>query len=259
MAHRPFDPRPRFALVVPGLPQYLWGQRGRGLVFGGWYLSGIAGAVLGWGTWAGPFLVAFAVLVHLVSAVDVLRHSAFPGWGWRVSWAWALGALGLGCYVPALLIALVLAWPAVVDSRPWAGSLVNLWSYQGAEPVVGDRVWVMKQGLVGPGAAVVVALPGDSVERRDDVYSFPTGNSWPLAQTEGRRVALEVRVPTGHLLVAFEERTGGSGEPARLALVARSAVLGRVWASLPIGFLRGAKAPRWDFDPTPWTGGASPI
>jgi hypothetical protein len=259
MADRPIDPRLRFALLVPGLPQWFWRQRGRGLVYLGWYLSALIGGMLTWGLAVSPILLGFAVLVHVASAVDVLRQAMFPELGRRVSWGWALGGLGLGCYAPAFLSASVLAWPAVVSYRPLEGVLVDRSAYREADPVVGDRVWVTGQPGHGPGTAVVVAVPGQAVERLDDQYRVAGRGDWYFPRAEGRRASFELSVPEGHLLVAFEAGAGLAHETARLALVARSSVQGRVWAELPAGLLRGARLGRWDAFPLMFANRARPV
>ncbi len=253
MANRPIDPRLRYLLVLPGLPQWCWGQRGCGLVYLGWYASSVVGGLLCWGTTMGAILLGFGVLVHLASAVDVLRQSSFPGWTRRVSWTWALMALGLGCYTPAFFVGAVSAWPVAGLDGSRSGLLVNRWAYQKDGPAVGDRVWVSGQGPIGPGPAIVLAVSGQTMERRDDDFRFHSGRDLSLIGQEGRAVEMEVRVPVGHLLVAFEPGDGQTDEPIRLTIVARSSVLGRVWAELPLGPWRGPRSGRWDFDPRPWT------
>src|SRR5262249_60113522 len=102
--------------------------------------------------------------------------------------------------------------PAVVSYRPLEGVLVDRSAYREADPVVGDRVWVTGQPGHGPGTAVVVAVPGQAVERLDDQYRVAGRGDWYFPRAEGRRASFELSVPEGHLLVAFEAG-GGPGPP----------------------------------------------
>ena len=77
-SRRPIESPPGLRLLVPGWPQFAWGQAGRGGTLFGSFATAIGVAVLAWGTWLGWALIAFAYVVHVTSASDAIRQASFP-------------------------------------------------------------------------------------------------------------------------------------------------------------------------------------
>src|SRR5262249_27631362 len=118
-------------LLIPGWPQWSWGQRDRALVFFGWFATALGVGLFTWGTPWSVLSLAFAYVAHVASATDAIRQGAFPGFGRWVPTVSATTGLGLGCYLPALALGSVLAWPAPRAEAPRERYLVNRWAYQG--------------------------------------------------------------------------------------------------------------------------------
>lgn len=229
-------------LVVPGLPQWWRGERSRGLVLLGWYGSAVLVAGFGWGSAVGAMLLGVAFLVHCASVADGVRQSAFPGFG---SWApWYSAAVGLGAigYVPALVVALDLAYPAWTDD---GGYLVNRRAYEQQEPSPGQWVWLDRPSSERPrGMARVVAVAGQ-------VVSWSSGG----ILVDGRRLAIDpeqwtptpgtqgrFEIPERALLVVCEAPRPSTQSWSKevlssmgLELIPADWVVGRPWArSYPI-------------------------
>src|SRR5262245_14529831 len=79
------DPRARrragLRILVPGYAQWSWRQRERAAVLFGSFAMALIVATFCWGTRTGLAILAFAFGTHVVSVVDVVRQSAFPGFG----------------------------------------------------------------------------------------------------------------------------------------------------------------------------------
>ena len=128
-------------ILIPGYPQWGWRQRERaGVLFGTFAAAGIVG-LFAWGTRTGMAMLGLAFLTHVTSAADAIRQHAFPGFGRWVPTVSASVGLGVGCYVPALAMASILAWPESRDGAPHEGYLITRWAYRTVEPRPGDWVW----------------------------------------------------------------------------------------------------------------------
>lgn len=229
-------------IVVPGWPQWSWGQRQRAAALLGTFGAAAGVGLFAWGSPMGLALLAVAFGMHVASAADALRQQAFPGFGPLVPWAWSSAALGGVAYAPAFGVALAVAWPVARPEAPQAGFLVNRWAFREAEPTPGAWLWC--DGPGGPGVARALAGPGARVEWRGGRLDVD-GAEIPLPWTAGLapdRLALEV--PPDHVLVLTSPRPG-SPTPSWL-LLHRDRILGRAWAQ---------HAPLWDrrllFDSTP--------
>ena len=71
---RPYDSPVGLKMVVPGWPQFSWGQHQRGLVLVGSFTVALAVALWTWGTGWGWVFFAFAFITQVTSATDVLRR-----------------------------------------------------------------------------------------------------------------------------------------------------------------------------------------
>lgn len=223
-------PRAGLLVLIPGPPQWVWGQRERGTVLLGSFAAGVIAAAFAWGTPAGLGLAGFAFLTHVVSALDVVRQSAFPGPGRWASLALAAGGLGAGVYAPLLTVASLVAWPGLRDGSP-DGYLVNCWAYHRSEPRRDELVWYRPTPWGSPRVGRVVAGRGQEVAwvggglRVDGQPERPDAPS----QTPGAPKALAYRVPEGHVLIRTEEEGSAPRATEGLTIVAREQIVGRAW------------------------------
>ena len=172
-------PRAGLKVLVPGYAQWSWRQRERGLVLFGSFAAALAVGGFAWGTRTGLAVLAFAFGTHVVSVVDVIRQSAFPGFGRWVPLFSASTGLGVAMYAPALALASLVAWPAYrggSDPRCLPGRLRGL---------PGGRAEAGRLGL----AAGRVALEGDGHRSG--------GGDGPSGGRMGRRPAPRRRGPRG--------------------------------------------------------------
>jgi hypothetical protein len=150
-------------ILVPGLSQWSWRQRGRAWVFLGSYLSALVVGLFAWGTPAGPAMLAVAFVAHVASAADVVRQGAFPGFGRWVPVVSASTGLGLG-YAPLLGSLWMVAWPGERAGQTGEGYLVNLWAYRRALPEPGHWVWYELPDRAERRLGRVLARSGQEVE-----------------------------------------------------------------------------------------------
>jgi hypothetical protein len=221
-----------FRILVPGYAQWSWRQRERGLALFGSFVAALAVGAFAWGTWTGTAVLGFAFLAHVVSVVDVLRQSAFPGFGRWMPVASASGGLALGVYAPVLAVVSLLAWPVPGSGSPAEGYLVNCWAYRQSEPRHGDWVWVRTSPEDAPRIGRVVAGSGEEVEWSARLLRV---NGRPLAlvapfRTMGPPDELRFTVPTGYVLVNPIPAPPGGATSEGLALMARDQIEGRAWA-----------------------------
>ncbi len=228
---RPALRSPGLSFLLPGVPQWLWGQRDLGLLLGGSFASALAAGLFAWGTAAGSILLIFAYAVHVASAADAIRRWAFPGFGRWVPAASASAGLA-ACYGPLALLAALVAWPGMESGGPRQGYLVDRLAYRDRGPGDGDHVWLARSpSHRGGRLASVLGRPGDEVEwaggrlrvagRRIDEIPFRPGQA---------PKSMAFRVPDGHLLVAY--RGDDPLLPRAWELVPESRVDGRAWAKL---------------------------
>ena len=219
-------------VLVPGLPQWSWRQRERALVLFGSFAMALGVGVFGWGTRTSLALLAFAFATHVVATVDVVRQSAFPGFGRWMPLASATGGLAAGVYGPALWLATLLAWPGMPAGTPADGYLVNCWAYRARVPGRGDWVWLRTAPWTAPRIGRVVAGPGTELEWSPEALRVAGETLASPAPLHSARppAALAYTVPAGHVLV--DPNAGARlGESAgHLVLVPRDQILGRAWA-----------------------------
>jgi hypothetical protein len=235
----PSDCRLTLRLLLPGWSQYGWNQRTEGLALLGGFFSCWVVAVFGWGTLPGALVVGAAFGIHVLATVDALRQASFPDPGFWVSLALSSLGLGLTCYLPALILASVFAWPSLVSHFPPDGYLVNRGVYQGGEPRVGDRVWVRGDGPSRSGAAQVVATTGQRVEQVGDRLHGPGLPPKRLSRPRSVAVELAFQVPEGLVCVAWDAPDGALPSPGPvLELVPRDRIVGKIWLRIQPAFKR---------------------
>ncbi len=222
-----------FALtfLVPGLPQFIWGQPERAFVLAGTFLSALTVGLFAWGTLIGIALLLLAYVVHVASVDDAIHQWSFPAFDRRMPRLMVSLVLGVGVYGPLVLAGSILAWPAVRPGQSEA-YLVNRCEYQEKLPESGDWIWLaLEKGTTLGRLVEVVAKPGQNVEwsssglringKRVSLMPFPHGTA---------PKQLEFQVPEGQLLVA------GAAEANRLPrsweFVPIDRVEGRAWAKL---------------------------
>jgi hypothetical protein len=185
-----------------------------------------------WGTPLGFLVLAFAYGTHVVSAVDVIRQQAFPGFGRWIPLLSVSGGLGFGLYGPLLSLATLVAWPGMCDGLAHEGYLVDCRAYRTTEPQSGDWVWLQSSPWARGRLGRVLAGPGQEVEWSDgqiwvDGASRSPGVAWRPRHFPDELVLL---VPRDHVLIAplspGATRTGPGGPE----LVSGHQVVGRAWA-----------------------------
>lgn len=223
-------------ILVPGWPQWSWGQRERGLVLLGSYAAGMIVGLFAWGTPVGLLMLGFAFASHVVSMVDAIRQHSFPrirGW---IPIASSMAGLGL-VYGTVLLAGLLVAWPAGLLAGPGVSYLVNTWAYpQGEAPRPGDYVWFEGTQAAGPRVARVLAGPGQEVgwtERKLRVDGV-TAQRPINFRGPGIPDQLEFTVPPDHVLVSpdLDADPDGRSSTPDLVLIPTERVVGRAWAQL---------------------------
>lgn len=229
---RPFESPAGLRWLVPGWPQFSWGQGERGWVLLGSFAVALAAGVLAWGTWLSGCFFTFGYIAHVSSATDALRQGSFPVYSRRTAWPLIAGSLGLLLYLPMALALVATAWPGAAPDRSRSVYLVNCWAYHDAGPKRGHWVWVHLPPGGGLHTARVVAVPGQEVEW--------TGHQWrvdgqrpcllaPL-RTSACPQACRFKVPSDQVLVEPEEEEATHSMTGSLVLVPQDQIIGRAWA-----------------------------
>jgi len=223
-------------ILVPGYAQWTWRQRERALVLFGSFVASLGVGVFAWGTHASLVILAFAFGTHLISAADVIRQSAFPGFGRWVPVASASAGLGLGVYAPTMALAMIFAWPGFQAEPPFDGYLINRVSYWASAPATGDLAWAALPGWRGARAVRVLAGAGKHVEwSASGLRVGGEGVPWVPPQSAALPRELAFTVPEGLALVAPEPTGRGETKPTPscgLLLVDTRHIGGRAWARL---------------------------
>jgi hypothetical protein len=227
-------PRAGVRILVPGYVQWTWRQRERAAVLFGSFSMAMGVGVFSWGTRMGLALLFFAFGTHVVSAVDVLRQSAFPGFGRWMPLLSASGGLALGVYAPTLFLATLVAWPAMDGVAGMDGYLVNFWAFRTQEPRDGDWVWLRLSPWGETHVGQVVARAGQEVEwsmnhLRVDGKRIRPGSSLRLPSPPDE---LAFVVPAGHVLMTPDARSHCHQGTEDLVLVPNSEVAGRAWVRM---------------------------
>lgn len=226
-----FRPCPAgWRVIVPGWPQWGWGQRSRGGVLFGSWLSALAVSAFEWGTTTGLVLWAFALAAHAFSAVDAWSQPAFPPMRGWVPWLTALLWLSIGLYLPVLVMAGQVAWLGLSgDGHSQVGYLIDRWAYRRAAPRPGDWIWFQPTEQARPRLGRIMAGSGQEVEWARNQFRVE-GRSvrvpTPYPQSESQ-TEVAFRVPEGHVLV----NPVGRGQPSSAPLIlGHERLLGRAWA-----------------------------
>ena len=214
----PFDSPAGMRLIVPGWPQFYWGQRERGWVLFGSFVVVRAG-LLTWGTWVAWSFFAFAFLTHITSMTDSIRQGSFPVYPRRTVPLLITSALAVSCYLPLLSALFFTACPEFSPDRTGDVYLVNCLAYRSDRPRCGHWVWLRR-----PSAghcshpARVVAVAGQEVEWNGHHWLID-GKNQPLNELHRNTVwplPCHFKIPADQLLVEPEEKvpTRHDGEPA---------------------------------------------
>jgi hypothetical protein len=229
---RPFESPAGFRLLVPGWPQFSWGQGERGLVLLGSFVVALAAGFLAWGTWLSCGFFAFGFLAHVSSTTDAIRQGSFPVYPRRTAVPMIAGSLAVLLYLPVLLALIATAWPGAAPDRARSVYLVNCWAYRGRAPQPGHWVWLRLPAGGGQHPARVVAVAGQEVEW--------TGHQWRIDGQTPRLLAplptsawpqaCRFKVPADQVLVEPEEEDGSPRWTGSLVLVSQDQIIGRAWA-----------------------------
>ncbi|WP_406701189.1 S26 family signal peptidase [Singulisphaera sp. Ch08] len=221
-------------ILIPGYVQWTWRQRERAAVLFGSFAMAMGVGVFSWGTRMGLALLAFAFGTHVVSAVDVLRQSAFPGFGRWMPLLSASGGLALGVYTPTVLVASLVAWPAMDGVSGMDGYLVNFWAFRSQSPRDGDWVWLRFSPWDDTHVGRVVARAGQEVEWSRNRLQVDGKKVRPDASLRFDATPDELAfiVPTGHVLMTPVERSHRRAGTGKLVLVPNDQVAGRAWARM---------------------------
>jgi hypothetical protein len=230
---RPYDSPVGLKTVVPGWPQFSWGQRQRGLVLVGSFFVAVAVALWTWGTWWGWVFFAFAYATQVTSATDVLRQASFPTHPNRTTLFFVASALALLFYFPSILVLSEVARPGFELDGTGSGFLVNCWAYHGhTKPHEGQWIWMKLPATGEQRAARVIAVPGQLVEW--------TGQHWivdghechvhPSHRRGARPQVCQFNVPSDQVLVEPDDDGGAAPSFGPVVLVPPDAIIGRAWA-----------------------------
>ncbi len=219
-------------MLVPGLLQHRWGQRQRGWVFFGSFVSALMAALWIWGTVPGSVFLMLAYLTHVASVTDVLRQVSFPVFPGKRALSLVAVSLGFVLYLPVVTTLSVMAWPGFEPSDTGIGFLVDRHAYRMKGPREGQWVWLNSSDLEAPSAAQVVAIPGDEVEW--------TGRNWVvdgksrMLQSPGRfkswPQACRFKIPPNQVLVEPRDEGDSPTRVGPCVLVSADRIVGRAWA-----------------------------
>ena len=229
---RPFESPAGLRLLVPGWPQFSWGQGGRGWAMFGSFLVAAGAAVLSWGTWLSGCFFAFGFVVHVSSTTDAIRQASFPVYARRATLPMIAGALAVLFYLPILVTLIDTAWPGASPDRTRSVYLVNCWAYREATPMRGHWVWLHLPPQGRLHAARVVAVAGQELEWTGHEWRIDGKSSRLLAPLRNTAWPLDCRfrVPDDQILVEPEEEGGAAPSTGSMVLVPRDQVIGRAWA-----------------------------
>ncbi|MFO0890311.1 MAG: hypothetical protein U0790_14360 [Isosphaeraceae bacterium] len=221
-----------FRILVPGWTQLHWGQRERGLVFAGSWLSASATALVCWGSGFGWLFVGFSILWQVVATLDVLRQTAFPAFPRRIALAAVLVAAGILIDLPVGSVLWTYAWPTEADRMNGAAYLVNRRAYLDGSPLQGHWIWLRGAPSLTPRSGLVLAVADQEVEcvgRRWRVDGRDVELPFPGPETDFPG-SWRFRVPKDHVLVGPDGRAAKARMPSPLIIVARDQIVGRAWA-----------------------------
>jgi|GEM_PF-1442135 len=225
-------------ILVPGYAQWTWHQPERAAVLFGSFLMAVGVGIFTWGTGTGLAVLAFAFGTHVASTVDVVRQTAFPGFGRWMPWLSASGGLAMGVYGPVVGLAALVAWPVSsnqADLGRSSGYAVNYLAYRSHAPSRGDWIWVRpsrtRDGRVGK----IIAAPGQEVEWTGNQLRVDGKRLWLATPCHSLHPPEEMAyvVPADHFLVnTGTSRSAGRSRSGGLELVPADQIAGRAWARL---------------------------
>ncbi|WP_422931320.1 S26 family signal peptidase [Singulisphaera sp. PoT] len=225
-------------ILVPGYAQWRWNQRERATVLFGSFVMAVGVGIFTWGTITALAVFAFAFGTHVVSTVDVMRQTAFPGFGRWMPWLSASGGLAVGVYGPAVCVASLVAWPASshqADRETSSRYLVNYLAYRKDVPTRNEWIWIRpsryRDGRVGQ----IVAIPGQEVEWTGNQLRVDGKRLWLATPCHSLHPPEEMAyvVPAKHFLVNTDtSRTARRSRSGGLELVPADEIAGRAWARL---------------------------
>jgi hypothetical protein len=217
-------------VLIPGLAQWNWRQRERGLVFLVSFAASLAASLLCWGNFLGWVFLGFAFLTHTAATLDLVRQRAFPVFHARITLVAVIFGLGVSFYVPLAKLLSLYAFPALSSEAPGVGYLVNSRAYLERGPVPGQWIWLHDRSHATGVAGQVIAVAGQEVEwtgRRWEVdgkaLRFTHPGSLPYYPASWR-----FQVPRDHVLIDRELAT--MGPPPALTIVSQDQIVGRAWA-----------------------------
>jgi hypothetical protein len=219
--------------MVPGWPQFSWGQRQRGWVLVGSFAVALAVGLWSWGTWLGWGFFAFAFVTQVTSVIDVLRQGSFPMCPSRTVLAFVASALALLIYLPTLCVLWVIARPGFEADGAGTGFLVNCWAYHGqARPREGQWIWMELPPWGEQRAGRVVAVSGQEVEWNGERWRVD-GHECHLHShllDASRPQTCKFTVPSNQILVEPDEEGPSPHKMGPLVLVPPDRIIGRAWA-----------------------------
>ena len=231
---RPYETPVGLKMMVPGWPQFSWGQRQRGWVLVGSFAVALAVGLWTWGTWLGWGFFAFAFITQVTSVTDVLRQVSFPIYPSRTALIFVSSALALLLYFPSLCILWVIARPGFEADGAGSGFLVNCWAYHGdtrRRAKASGSGWTSRRSA-SSGPAGSSRCPGQEVEW--------TGASWRVDGHDCRlhstlRMAAwpqtcRFKVPSNQILVEPDDEERADAKLGPLVLVPPDRIIGRAWA-----------------------------
>ncbi len=220
-----------FRILVPGYAQWTWSQRERAMVLFGTFAAALAVAIFAWGSKPGLAMLGCAFAMHVASTADVIRQGAFPGFGRWVPGLSATFGLGLGCYMPTLVLASAFAWPDHREGYSQDAYLINRWAFRDEGPRTGDWVWF--RTARGFGIGQVVAGPGQQVECRENTLRIEGQRLlWNTKDRGKLNLDLSLAVPDGQYLIVPLAGTPGTTTAAGMTLIPRENIVGRPWAQV---------------------------
>jgi hypothetical protein len=225
---------PGIQVLVPGLAQWKWGQRERGLVFLLSFVATLVACVLCWGSLLGWAFLGFAFLTQSAAVLDVVQQRAFPAIHPGIAVGAITLSIGLAIYLPLAGLLWLHAFPVLSSRMPGTGYLVDREAYEGGEPVAGQWVWMRDCSRSVGLAGQVIAIAGQEVEwtgrrwrvdGKDLLFMHP--GALPFYPASWR-----FQVPRDHVLIDQEPSTTPTpiGSVAPLAIVSRDRIVGRAWA-----------------------------
>jgi hypothetical protein len=221
-------------MMVPGWPQYSWGQCQRGWVLVGSFAVALFVGLWTWGTWLGWGFFAFAFVTQVTSVTDVLRQGSFPMHPSRTAMFFVSSSLAVLFYIPTLFVLSVIARPGFEADGAGSGFLVNCWAYHGdARPREGQWIWMEFPPLGEQRAGRVVAVSGQQVECSHGKWRID-GHDHPLhapLRIAGFPQTCHFEVPSDQVLVEPDDEGQSPESPGGpLVLVPPDRIIGRAWA-----------------------------